>query len=90
MTFTVPLQDTSITEEDSVILTCELSKPDQKPAWLKNGKEIQPDDRVDISVDGTVHKLTIPKSAVDDSAEYTVKLGDLTTAAKLAVNGECM
>ena len=41
--FTTPLKDVTIPEEQSVTLECELSKPDQKVKWFKDGKEIKPD-----------------------------------------------
>ena len=88
MTFTVPLQDTVVEVDDEVSMSCELSKPGQKVKWLKNGKPIRPDKRIKITVDGNVHKMTFPKSVLDDTAEYTVKLGEETTSGKLTVKGE--
>ncbi len=89
VTFTVPLQDKECEVDNEVTLTCELSKPNQKVKWLKDGKVIRPDKKTKITADGKVHTLTIPKSALDDMAEYTVKLGDDTTSGKLTVKGEC-
>ena len=88
VTFTVPLKDTECEVDEEVTLSCELSKPDQKVKWLKNGKPIKPDKKTKIIADGKVHKLTIPKSALDDTAEYTVKLGNNTTSGNLTVKGE--
>ena len=89
MTFTIPLKDTEVKVDKSVTLSCELSKPNQKVKWFKNGKEIKPDKKrgITIAVDGTKHTLTIPKSVAEDSAEYTVKLGDQQTMGKLTVTG---
>ena len=88
MTFTVPLKDTESEVDQEVTLTCELSKSDQKVKWYKNGKVIRPDKKTKITADGKVHSLTLPKSALDDTAEYTVKLGDLSTKGKLTVKGK--
>ena len=85
--FTVPLSDATCREEESVTLECEVSLPDTAVVWLKNGEEIKPDDRVDIVVEGTVHRMTIKKSYVEDSAEYTVVLKDEESSAKLVVEG---
>ncbi len=84
----MPLQDTVAEVDDEVTMSCEVSKPNQKVKWLKNGKPIRPDKRVKITVEGNVHKMTLPKSVLDDTAEYTVKLGEETTSGKLTVNGE--
>ncbi len=88
VTFRVPLQDAECEVDDEVTLMCETSKPDQKVKWLKNGKPMKPDKRIKITVEGNVHKMTLPKSVVDDIAEYTVKLGEETTSGKLTVKGE--
>ncbi len=90
VTFTSPLKDQNVPEEQSVTLECELSKPDQKVQWLKNGKEIKPDKKrgIMLKVEGTKHILTIPKALVDDTAEYTVKFKDQETKGKLTVEGE--
>ena len=88
-TFTVPLKDVTVPEEESVTLECELSKPDQKVKWFKNGKEMKPDRKRGISpkVEGTKHTLTIPKTLKDDTAEYSVKIGEEETKGKLTVEG---
>ncbi len=88
-TFTSPLKDQKVPEEESVTLECELSKPDQKVTWLKDGKEIKPDRKRGIipKVEGTKHILTIPKALKDDTAEYSVKCGDEVTKGKLTVEG---
>ena len=87
--FTTPLKDVTVPEEQSVTLECELSKPDQKVKWLKNGKEIKPDRKRGIQpkVDDTKHTLIIPKTLKDDTAEYSVKCGDQETKGKLTVEG---
>ena len=87
--FTTPLKDITVPEEQSVTLECELSKPDQKVKWYKNGKEIKPDRKRGIQpkVEGTKHSLTIPKTEKDDTAEYSVKIGGEETKGKLTVEG---
>ena len=88
-TFTEPLKDLTVPEEESVTLECELSKPDQKVKWLKDGKEIKPDRKKGITTksEGRRHSLTIPRCVSDDSAEYTAKCGDQETKAQLTVEG---
>lgn len=56
--------------------------------WLKNGRKIVPDEHTQITVDGCVHTMRIPRSVVEDSAEFTAKIGKAKTAAKLIVEGE--
>lgn len=87
LTITVPLRDTVTMVAEEASMSCEVSKPNQKVQWLKNGKPIKPDKNTKVEVDGKVHKLTIPKSDLGDQAEYTVKLGDEVTTGKLSVSG---
>ena len=88
--FTTPLKDVTVPEEQSMTLECELSKPDQPVKWLKNGKEIKPDKKRGIQpkVEGSKLSLTIPKTVLDDTAEYTVKCGDQETKGKLTVESK--
>ena len=87
--FTTPLKDVTVPEEKSVTIECELSKPEQKVKWFKNGKEIKPDKKrgIILKVEGTKHTLTIPKTLKDDTAEYSVKCDDQETKGKLTVEG---
>ena len=87
--FTIPLKDITVPDEQSVTLECELSKPDQKVKWLKDGKEIKPDKKRGIlsKTDGRRHSLIIPKTETDDTAQYSVKCGEEETKAKLTVEG---
>ena len=89
VTFTVPLKDATVPEEQNVTLECELSKPDQNVKWFKNGKEIKPDRKRGIipKVEGNKHILHIPKCLTDDTAEYTVKFDGQETKSKLTVEG---
>jgi len=87
VTFTVPLKDTVTMVAEEATMTCEVSKPNQKVQWLKDGKPIRPDKKTKVEVDGKVHKLTIPKSDLGDQAVYTVKVGDEVTTGKLSVSG---
>ena len=84
----MPLEDTTVTESDTVILQCQVSKPNKKVKWLRNGKEIKPDDHCQITTDGTTHTLTLDKAVMTDSATYTAKIDRDKTIAKLLVNGK--
>ena len=86
-TFTVPLADTTVTESDTVTLQCQVSKPNKEVKWLRNGKEVKPDERYQVTVDGTTHSLTLDRALVTDSATFTAKIDRDKTVAKLVVNG---
>ncbi len=86
-----PLKDQTVFEEDSVTLTCKLSKPDQEVKWFRKDKvtAIQPNSKYEILSEGTTYSLTIRNASLADVAEYTCKCGMfITTKAKVAVKGE--
>ena len=74
-------------EKNPVELTCEVSKPNAKAKWVKNGKEITPSDRVLITCQDTVHSLKIPESVLEDAATYKCILENKETSAKITVKG---
>lgn len=85
--FTIPLKDVKCTEHEEVSLECEISKPDRVLTWQKDGKDLPLSCRFQVSVDGCTHKLVINDAQIDDTAEYTVKIGDQQCTAKLEVEG---
>ena len=87
--FTAPLKDVTVSEEESVTRECELSKTDQKVKWFKDGKEIKPDRKRGIlsKTEGRKQSLIIPKTEMDDAAQYSVKCGQEETKGKLSVKG---
>ena len=88
VTFTGPLKDTTVEEGEEVTLECETSKPGQKVDWYRDGKKIMKSDkRATVASDGVKHKLTIKDAKLPDAAEFTAKVGDVDTAAKLTVSG---
>lgn len=85
---TRPLLDAQITEKDSVTLTCEVSKPNVKAKWKKDGVEIEPSEHYDISTKDNVHTLKINNAVIEDGAVYTCQVEDKETAAKIVVKGK--
>lgn len=84
----VPLQEQTVKEFETVTLHCQLNKPNQKATWLKDGKEIALDAHFEIIVDGCHHKMVFNQAHLDDTAEYTIQIGELQSTAKLNVEGQ--
>ena len=87
LTFTMPLKDTQVEESEDATFNCTLNKPDQTAAWSKDGQEVTADSHFVINSEDCSHMLTVKASSKDDEAEYTVKCGDVTSSAKLTVEG---
>lgn len=74
-------------EKQTATLKCELTKENATVKWLKNGKEIAPNDHFEIITDGFQQKLIIHDTTLDDKAEYTCVCGDVSTKATLTIEG---
>ena len=85
--FVSPLKDIAIPEKSAVVLECEVSKPNVKVDWSRNNQPITVQDGYDIRSDNTYHSLHLDNVKPDDTAEFTVAVGEKTTTAKLTVQG---
>ncbi|XP_070534198.1 LOW QUALITY PROTEIN: twitchin-like [Ptychodera flava] len=72
--FIKPLKSQEVTLHTPSVIACELSFPDKEVLWFKDGKPIKPDDRVKITHEGIVHKLSIADTNLDDEGEYEAKV----------------
>ena len=86
--FTAVMEPQKVSEGESATFTCELSKPAKSVVWKKNGKKIENDENFEITSSGAKYTLSLLKTSVHDSGEYTMSIGDKQTSAKLVVNGK--
>ena len=74
--------------KEKATFECELNKEDVKVIWKKNGKELKSEKNVKIIADKKSHQLIIEDATVEDGGEYSCVAGDISTSAKLTVEGE--
>ncbi|XP_075037078.1 obscurin-like protein 1 isoform X4 [Mixophyes fleayi] len=60
---------------DDLILACELSRPNFKVRWLRDGEELVSGGRVKISARGAHRQLTVQSVRPSDSGTYTCDAG---------------
>ncbi|XP_062974902.1 myosin-binding protein C, cardiac-type [Elgaria multicarinata webbii] len=65
------IADLSVKARDQAVFKCEVSDENVKGIWLKNGKEVIPNERIKISHIGRIHKLTIDDVTPEDEADYS-------------------
>ncbi|XP_053114539.1 myosin-binding protein C, cardiac-type [Hemicordylus capensis] len=65
------IADLTVKARDQAIFKCEVSDENVKGIWLKNGKEVIPNERIKISHIGRIHKLTIDDVTPEDEADYS-------------------
>ena len=85
--FTLQLEDQEIEENESATFTCQLSNPNRRVSWMKNGEDLKENEQCHITSEGSEHSMTISKVKLEDAAEYTVKCGNLESKATLHVKG---
>uniref|UniRef100_A0A8C2GBZ6 Obscurin-like protein 1 n=1 Tax=Cyprinus carpio TaxID=7962 RepID=A0A8C2GBZ6_CYPCA len=82
LTFNVNIEDIvvqkSAMELDPVVLTCELSRPDEPANWFKDGVAVLQSDNITIQSEGTMKRLIIRSAALPDAGTYTCQAGDQT------------
>ena len=82
-----PLKDQEIEEEQSFKFTCEVSKPNVKSRWHKDGKPITQKDGYIIETINTVHTLSLDNAMEEDGGKYSIKVEDKQSEATLTVKG---
>ncbi|XP_061469162.1 myosin-binding protein C, cardiac-type [Rhineura floridana] len=65
------IADMTVKARDQAVFKCEVSDENVKGIWLKNGKEVIPNERIKISHIGRIHKLTIDDVTPEDEADYS-------------------
>ncbi|CAI9716211.1 titin-like [Octopus vulgaris] len=87
--FTKQLCEVRVTESNTAIFTCEMSKENIRVTWLKDDEELKLDDRMELKVDKKVHTLIINNVTVEDQGDYTCVAGTVsTTTSKLVEETE--
>ncbi|GCC29258.1 hypothetical protein chiPu_0007696 [Chiloscyllium punctatum] len=83
--FKQELQNTEAEENSSVILCCEITKPDVPVEWRKGSTVLHPSDKYAMMKQGSSIELLIRNISPDDGGEYTCDSGDQQTTASLKV-----
>ncbi|XP_061579893.1 obscurin-like protein 1 isoform X3 [Cololabis saira] len=61
---------------ENLILDCEVSRPNAKVTWKKNGEEVEDSRNVTIFEDGVMRQLTIHSPTVEDAGQYVCDAKD--------------
>lgn len=76
-----------VKEKGTATFTCELSKDNTKSVWMKDGKQIKANKRIEVIMEKKTHKLVIHEVTVADKGEYSCVVGGISTSAKLILEG---
>lgn len=80
-------------EEDTVELVVETTKPGKQAKWIRNGRNINPNEerfanRYEIVSQGCIHKLIIKNCQMKDAGEFVCNIEELSEKANLVIK-EC-
>ncbi len=84
----IPLKNISVSEDETVLLSCKLTKPDQPVKWYKDGKVLKDGMEYQITQDSCEYSLKILTGKPSDAGIYTMKCDKIETSAKVMIKGE--
>ncbi|XP_066541966.1 obscurin-like protein 1 [Hoplias malabaricus] len=61
---------------EEIVLSCELSRPNGKVTWFKDGQKLQESENIKLKTEGPYRRLKILHSRVEDSGEYVCDTAD--------------
>nr|XP_057933042.1 myosin-binding protein C, cardiac-type [Doryrhamphus excisus] len=65
------IADLTVKAKDQAVFKCEVSDENVRGTWYKNGLEVKPNARINITHIGRIHKLTIENVKPEDEGDYT-------------------
>lgn len=88
MLFNKELKNVEAEEGGTAVLHCEISKPDAPVEWRKGGVVIEPSDKYELKLKGSVAELIIHGVEPDDCGDYTCSTGYEITTGSVYVQGK--
>ena len=84
--FIKPLSDVKVTKNgEHAVFECEISKDKARVQWLKDGVEIYPTSKYDITCSGRKHRLVIALVDSRDAGDYAILVKGHRSAGRLSV-----
>ncbi|KAI3368742.1 hypothetical protein L3Q82_025731 [Scortum barcoo] len=85
ITFKTKLRNQQVEEENSVTLSCELSKPGLTVEWRKGQELLKNNFKYQIKNRNSIMELTIKNTQLEDSGLYSCIHGDAKTTANIII-----
>jgi len=81
------MENEEVEEGRTVMLHCELTKPNAPVEWRKGDTVLHSGDKYEVRQEGTRVELFIYDAEAQDAGDYTCDSGDQQTTASLQVKG---
>ena len=85
--FTVTLDDSVAIENSEATFTCTTNDDEADVVWMIDNKPLPDSDKYHRHDEGNTHTLTISDLTSEDNYDVTANFGDVSTTAKLVVEG---
>ncbi|KAM4629824.1 obscurin [Polymixia lowei] len=85
ITFKVKLRNQQVEEENSLTMSCELSKPGLAVEWRKEEELLKNGLKYQIKKRDSVMELTIRNALLEDTGNYSCIYGDIRTTASVTI-----
>ena len=86
--FSKKLTELKVKVQETATFTCEMSKENIKPIWMKGGQKLTASKKYEMITDKKIQKLIIHNVTAEDKGEYTCIKGPVSTWAKLVIEGK--
>ncbi|XP_041519864.1 obscurin isoform X11 [Microtus oregoni] len=84
--FLKALDDVSVEERGTLALHCEVSDPEARVVWRKDGVELGPSDKYDFLHKAGSRGLTVHDLSHEDAGLYTCHVGSAETQSRVSVH----
>ncbi|CAO2643307.1 Obscn [Lemmus lemmus] len=84
--FLKALDDVSVEERGTLALHCEVSDPEARVVWCKDGVELGPSDKYDFLHKAGTRSLTVHDLSHEDAGLYTCHVGSAETRSRVSVH----
>ncbi|XP_037325748.2 obscurin isoform X2 [Pungitius pungitius] len=84
--FKMPLVNQEVTEGNSMILRCELTKPAPSVEWRRGGELLKNGDKYQMRKKDLQVEMKIADLGLDDAGDYTCACGEESTKARITMN----
>lgn len=85
--FLKALDDVSAEERGTLALQCEISDPQARVVWRKDGVELVPSDKYDFLHTAGTRGLVVHDLSWEDTGLYTCSVGSEETSSRVSVHG---
>lgn len=72
---------------EEIVLSCELSRPNGKVTWFKDGQKLRESENIKLKTEGPYRRLKILRSGIEDSGEYVCDTADDSIFFNLNIKG---